>query len=94
MGANTLRMLFLFLSTKIEWVRLKQKYPELYEEAKAYEKPNKINGNVFYWNQEESLEELEQPERTSEIIANWERTSGASENKAKEQTIGVSVGRI
>jgi 3'-phosphoadenosine 5'-phosphosulfate sulfotransferase (PAPS reductase)/FAD synthetase len=63
---------FCFYQQKVEWVRLKQKYPELYEEAKAYEKPNRINGNVFYWCQNESLEELEKPERMAEILEKWE----------------------
>lgn len=58
---------FCFYQQKIEWVRLKETYPELFEEAKSYEKPNKINGNVFYWNQTESLEELERPERVADI---------------------------
>ena len=73
---------FCFYQQKIEWVRLKERYPELFEEAKAYEKPNKINGNIFYWNQDESLEELEQPERMAEIIANWEK---AQERKKVRQ---------
>ena len=81
---------FCFYQQKIEWVRLKQKYPELYEEAKAYEKPNKINGNVFYWNQDESLEELEQPERIAEIIANWEKTQERLKTKRKNRPL-VSV---
>ena len=38
-----------FYQQKIEWVRLKQRYPDLYEQAKAYEKPNRVNGNIFYW---------------------------------------------
>lgn len=63
---------FCFYQQKIEWVRLKQKYPALYEEAKAYEKPNRVNGNVFYWCQNESLEELERPERMAEILEKWE----------------------
>ena len=46
---------FCFYQQKIEWVRLKETYPDLYEQAKAYEKPNEINGNTFYWNKEESL---------------------------------------
>ena len=81
---------FCFYQQKIEWVRLKQKYPELYEEAKAYEKPNKINGNVFYWNQDESLEELEQPKRVAEIIANWEKTQERLKTKRKNKPL-VSV---
>jgi 3'-phosphoadenosine 5'-phosphosulfate sulfotransferase (PAPS reductase)/FAD synthetase len=65
---------FCFYQQKIEWVRLKEHYPDLYEQAKAYEKPNKVNGNTFYWSQNESLEDLERPERVAEIKANFERT--------------------
>jgi 3'-phosphoadenosine 5'-phosphosulfate sulfotransferase (PAPS reductase)/FAD synthetase len=65
---------FCFYQQKIEWVRLKETHPDLYEQAKTYEKPNKINGNIFYWSQNESLEELEKPERVAEIKANFERT--------------------
>src|ERR1700730_12619572 len=60
---------FCFYQQKIEWVRLKETYPDLYEQAKAYERPNKVNGNGFEWNQNESLEVLEQPERTAKIKA-------------------------
>lgn len=63
---------FCFYQQKIEWVRLKERYPELYEEAKAYEKPNRVNGNVFYWCQDEPLTELEKPERMAEIQTKWE----------------------
>lgn len=63
---------FCFYQQKVEWVRLKQRYPELYEEAKSYEKPNRVNGNVFYWCADEPLSELEKPERMEEIIRNWE----------------------
>jgi 3'-phosphoadenosine 5'-phosphosulfate sulfotransferase (PAPS reductase)/FAD synthetase len=58
---------FCFYQQKIEWVRLKETYPELYEQAMAYEKPNRVNGNVFYWSQNESLADIEKPERTAEI---------------------------
>lgn len=58
---------FCFYQQKIEWVRLKETYPELYEQAKAFEKPNRINGNVFYWSQNESLEDIEKPERMEHI---------------------------
>jgi hypothetical protein len=64
---------FCFYQQKIEWVRLKETYPDLFEKAKAYEYANKKNGNAFYWNGEESLEELEQPERMEEIKRNWEK---------------------
>jgi 3'-phosphoadenosine 5'-phosphosulfate sulfotransferase (PAPS reductase)/FAD synthetase len=63
---------FCFYQQKIEWVRLKQRYPEHFEEAKAYEKPNRVNGQIFHWT-DEPLENLEQPERMEEIETNWRK---------------------
>jgi hypothetical protein len=63
---------FCFFQQKIEWVRLRQHHPDLFEQAKAYEKPNRINKNVFYWC-DEPLAELEKPERMAEIERNWEK---------------------
>src|SRR5213076_1278195 len=60
---------FCFYQQKIEWVRLKETYPELYEKAKAYEAPNAINGNSFFWSGDEPLTEIEKPERIAEIKA-------------------------
>jgi len=76
---------FCFYQQKIEWVRLKETYPELYEKAKAYERPNKINGNTFYWSRNESLEELEQPSRVAEIKANFERTQDQKRKSRKNK---------
>jgi 3'-phosphoadenosine 5'-phosphosulfate sulfotransferase (PAPS reductase)/FAD synthetase len=73
---------FCFYQQKIEWVRLKETYPELYEQAKSFEKPNKINGNVFYWSQNESLADIEQPERTAEIK---ERHAKSQEQKKRNR---------
>jgi hypothetical protein len=58
---------FCFYQQKIEWVRLREQHPERFEEAKAYEKTALEHGSPFTWSQGESLEELEQPERTEEI---------------------------
>lgn len=58
---------FCFYQQKIEWVRLKETYPELYEQAKAYERPYEGSGNIFTWSERESLAELEQPERMQAI---------------------------
>lgn len=52
---------FCFFQRTGEWIGLKERYPELYEEAKKYETEN---GSEHYtWRQSESLAELEQPER-------------------------------
>lgn len=64
---------FCFYQQKIEWVRLKEKYPEKFEEAKQYEYASN-SGNAFYWNGDEPLEELEKPERVEEIKRNWEQS--------------------
>lgn len=74
---------FCFFQQKIEWVRLKEQHPDLFEQAKAYEYANKVNGNPFYWNSEESLEELERPERIEEIKRNWEQSQNCSTTSSK-----------
>ena len=59
---------FCFFQQKIEWVRLKEQHPAAFEEAKAYEKNAVEHGSPFTWSQGESLEELELPERTAQIL--------------------------
>jgi hypothetical protein len=58
---------FCFFQQKIEWVRLKQRHPEAFEEAKSYEKTALDGGSPFTWSQGESLVELERAERVAEI---------------------------
>jgi uncharacterized pyridoxamine 5'-phosphate oxidase family protein len=52
---------FCFFQQKIEWVWLYEQHPELYKKAMDYEKDG------YTWGQNESLEELIQPERMSAI---------------------------
>jgi len=58
---------FCFFQRKHEWVGLKENHPELFEEAKRYEKMETANGDRYTWSERESLEELEQPERVKQI---------------------------
>ncbi|GKT08380.1 phosphoadenosine phosphosulfate reductase family protein [Desulforhabdus sp. TSK] len=74
---------FCFYQQKIEWVRLKHKHPDYYEMAKAYEKPNRVNANIFFWCKDESLESLERPERTRQIIENWKKTQERERGRRK-----------
>jgi 3'-phosphoadenosine 5'-phosphosulfate sulfotransferase (PAPS reductase)/FAD synthetase len=70
---------FCFFQQKIEWVRLKEKYPEMFEAAKAYEyTANKGTGKPFYWCGDEPLVELEKPERVAEIKRKWEESQARS----------------
>lgn len=63
---------FCFYQQKIEWVRLKEKHPESFEEAKKYEKLALDNNSPFTWIQGESLSELEKPDRISQIKKDFE----------------------
>ncbi|MCY4227323.1 MAG: phosphoadenosine phosphosulfate reductase family protein [Gammaproteobacteria bacterium] len=58
---------FCFFQQKIEWVRLKERHPEAFEEARSYEKDAVANGSPFTWSQGESLDDLTKPERIKQI---------------------------
>lgn len=58
---------FCFFQQKIEWVRLKDEHPDAFEEAKRYEKTALEHGSPFTWSENESLAELERPERVEAI---------------------------
>lgn len=58
---------FCFFQQKIEWVRLKERHPEAFENAKNLEKLAKDNNSPFTWSQGESLEMLEKEERVIQI---------------------------
>ena len=58
---------FCFFQRKSEWAGLLERHPELFEQAKAYEKFAPETGDRFTWSQSESLEELSHPERLLQI---------------------------
>ena len=78
-GARGAGALFVF-PTKIEWVRLLERHPDYFEEAKSYKKNAIDHGSPFTWSRGESLEQLSLPERISAIktehIQRLERTRG------------------
>ena len=82
---------FCFYQQKIEWVRLKQHYPERFEEAKGYEKPNRVNGKVFYWG-DEPLADLEQPERMAEIEDNWRKSQERRRERRANRPLAAVLG--
>jgi len=73
---------FCFFQRKSEWVGLKERHPELYEQAKAYEKVDPKTGKQFTWNQRESLEDLEKPERMQQIKDDAEKALLNAKKKA------------
>lgn len=74
---------FCFFQQKIEWVRLKERHPEAFEEAKSYEKTAVDNGSPFTWSQGESLTELEQPERQQQIREDHDRRVARAKAKLR-----------
>ncbi len=64
---------FCFYQQKREWVGLLENHPDLFEEAKKYEKSNPVTGERYTWNQRESLDELAQPDRVAQIKENYEK---------------------
>lgn len=64
---------FCFFQRKIEWVRLLEKHPDAFEEAKSYEKKATACGSPFTWSEHEALEDLAKPERIAQIKADYER---------------------
>jgi len=58
---------FCFYQQKIEWVGLKERHPEAFEEARSYEKDSINQGAPFTWTEGESLDDLTTPERIAQI---------------------------
>jgi len=67
---------FCFYQQKIEWLRLKDIYPEAFEEAKKYEKAaeDEREDGTFYWlGKDTPLSSLETEERKVQIEANHKK---------------------
>jgi 3'-phosphoadenosine 5'-phosphosulfate sulfotransferase (PAPS reductase)/FAD synthetase len=78
---------FCFYQRKIEWVRLKEAHPDLFEQAKAYEKPGKNATTTFYWCDDEPLAELEKPERMEQIKHEHEKAQERAKLKAPNKKL-------
>jgi hypothetical protein len=60
---------FCFYQQKIEWVKLLETYPDLYDQAAEYEKEYEPTGNLFTWSNGEKLADMRKPERIAQIKA-------------------------
>jgi hypothetical protein len=88
---------FCFFQKKIEWVRLQEKHPDLFEEAKAFEKGenNNVTGERFYWmGKGEPLETLENPEKRASIIANHEKKVERFKKKRRRNALLGDIGGV
>ena len=85
---------FCFYQQKIEWVRLKETYPDLFEQAKEYEKPGKNAKTTFYWCGNEPLAELEQPERMEQIKREHEISKERAKKNMTNKTLLNILGGV
>ncbi len=82
---------FCFFQQKIEWVRLMDRHPEYFEEAKRYEKNAIDHGSPFTWSQGESLNDLAKPERIAQIEAEHSRRLEKMRNKRQVNPLRPDV---
>lgn len=83
---------FCFFQQKIEWVRLQERHPDAFEEAKAYEKTAVDHGSPFTWTEGESLTELSRPERVQQIKQDYEDRLARMQAKRVENPLRPSDG--
>ncbi|MCC4832822.1 phosphoadenosine phosphosulfate reductase family protein [Shewanella sp. 10N.7] len=89
---------FCFYQRKIEWLKLMEKHPTLFEEAKAFEKGDETNttvGEKFYWmGQGEPLDTLEDPEVQKRIRANHEKQVARFNKKKRRNALLGDIGGV
>lgn len=83
---------FCFYQQKIEWVRLFEMHPDLFELAKGYEEKAVQHGEQFYWCQNETLAQLSEPDRRDQIKKNWEVSQERLRRKRRNVPLVESVG--
>ena len=76
---------FCFYQRKIEWVGLKNRHPDLFEKAKAYEKEATGTSRRYTWAQGESLEEIEN--RESEIVEEFKKAQERSKKNMPNKSL-------
>lgn len=81
---------FCFFQRKAEWLGLKERHPDLYEKAKAYEKEGPPGEPGFFWSQDEPLRELEKEERAQQVKEQYALAmQKAAESKANRRLIEI-----
>lgn len=85
---------FCFYQQKIEWVRLWETHRDLFDKAKEYEEKSVHQGEQFYWCQNETLAELERPERRQQIRDNWDASQARARAKRKNVPLVETLGGL
>jgi len=79
---------FCFFQQRAEWVRLRERHPDLYELAKSYEKEEE----GYTWTHGESLGDLERPERVAEILGKERKREERSGKRRKAKNLAEAFG--
>ncbi|MBX5139316.1 phosphoadenosine phosphosulfate reductase family protein [Rhizobium lentis] len=85
---------FCFYQQKIEWVRLLETHPDLYELAMEYEERSVQFGEQFYWCQSESLRQLREPDRVEKIKSDWEKAQARKRAKRTNRSLIETLGGL
>ncbi|ERM03292.1 hypothetical protein Q644_12030 [Brucella intermedia 229E] len=83
---------FCFYQQKIEWVRLYETHPHLFELAMEYEEKSVEFGEQFYWCQNETLRQLREPARIEKIKADWEKAQARKKAKRGNRSLIETLG--
>ncbi len=79
---------FCFFQQKGEWVRLRERHPDLYQLAKGYEKEEE----GYTWVQEESLTDLEAPARKEQILEREQARKDRLAARRRPRTLAQAYG--
>lgn len=84
---------FCFFQRPIEWVRLLENHPDLYESAQSYEKMSDEPGKTFTWSQGMPLSELRKPENIEAIKRRFKESEERyRKNRGNKKLVEVLAG--
>jgi len=79
---------FCFFQQRAEWVKLRERHPDLWESAKQYEKEDE----GYTWVQGESLRDLENPDRIDEILRKEDQRRDRLAKRRKARNLSEAFG--
>lgn len=79
---------FCFFQRKIEWIRLSEVHPDLFEKAIRYESDHS-DGRMYYWSEGEPLVDMLKPERKAQIIADYKKTEARIKKKPNQSLFDI-----
>ncbi len=79
---------FCFFQRKIEWIRLSEIHPDLFEKAIQCESDHS-DERTYYWSEGEPLVDMIKPERKAQIIEDYKKAEGRIKNKPNQSLFEV-----